>query len=349
MKKKICVILAVVFIGIAVFILKFMKDAGEFKTLEPHSNCACVKVLNVPGPEDIAIDNSTGTAFISSFDRRALMRGNIKQGAIFAYNLLGKPAIKNLTAGLTMKFQPHGISFYTGPDGRKYLFVINHQPPRHFVEIFEFSNSTLVHLETVSGDLMISPNDVAAVGPRQFYFTNDHGSKSNRGRQIEDYLRLSRSNIVYYDGTSLRKVAGDLAYANGIWATADGKTIYVTSTIGKKFHVYDRDGATGSLKQVYELYLDTGCDNIDVDANGKIRIACHPKLFSLIKHTKDRTKKAPSQILEVFKSENGTYSFKEIYCNLGDEISAASVGAVYQNRLLIGAIFEDFFLDCTMK
>jgi arylesterase/paraoxonase len=68
-----------------------------------------------------------------------------------------------------------------------------------------------------------------------------------------------------------------------------------------------------------------------------------------MKHAKDRTKKAPSQILEVFKSDNGAYSFKEIYCNLGDEISAASVGAVYQNRLLIGAIFEDFFLDCKMK
>jgi arylesterase/paraoxonase len=196
---------------------------------------------------------------------------------------------------------------------------------------------------------MISPNDVAAVGPRQFYFTNDHGSKSDGGKQIEDYLRLSRSNIVYYDGTSLRKVAGDLAYANGIWATADGKNIYATSTIGKKFHVYDRDGKTSSLTQVSELYLDTGCDNIDVDASGKIRVACHPKLLSFVKHVKDRTKKSPSQILEVFKSENGAYSFKEIYCNLGDEISAASVGAVYKNRLLTGAIFEDFFLDCTMQ
>jgi arylesterase/paraoxonase len=349
MKMKIFVILVVVFIGIAVFILKFIKDAGEFKTLEPHSNYACVKVLNIPGPEDIAIDNSTGTAFISSFDRRAFMQGNVKQGAIFAYNLSGKPALKNLTAGLTMKFQPHGISFYTGSDGRKYLFVINHQPLRHFVEIFELGNNTLIHLETVEGDLMISPNDVAAVGPRQFYFTNDHGSKSDGGKQIEDYLRLSRSNIVYYDGTSLRKVAGDLAYANGIWATADGKNIYATSTIGKKFHVYDRDGKTSSLTQVSELYLDTGCDNIDVDASGKIRVACHPKLLSFVKHVKDRTKKSPSQILEVFKSENGAYSFKEIYCNLGDEISAASVGAVYKNRLLTGAIFEDFFLDCTMQ
>jgi Gluconolactonase len=349
MKKKIFVILVIVFIGIAVFILKLMKDAGEFKTLAPHSNYACVKVLNTPGPEDIAIDNSTGTAFISSFDRRAMMQGNVKQGAIFAYNLRGNPAIKNLTASLAMKFQPHGISFYTGPDGRKYLFVINHQPPRHFVEIFEFANNTLVHLATVSGDLMISPNDIAAVGPRQFYFTNDHGSKLNWGKQIEDYLRLSRSTIVYYDGTSLRKAAGDLAYANGIWATADGKTIYATSTIDKKFHVYNRDVSTGSLTQISEFYLDSGCDNIDVDVNGKILTACHPKLLSLIKYMKDGTKKSPSQILEVFKTDNGAYSVKETYCNLGEEISAVSVAAAYKNRLLIGAIFENYFLDCTMK
>lgn len=349
MKKKILVILVIVLIGIAVFILKFMKDAGEFKTLEPHSNYACVKVPDVPGAEDIAIDNSTGIAFISSFDRRAMMQGDVKQGAIFAYNLSGKPAIKNLTAGLTMKFQPHGISFYTSPNGKKYLFVINHRPPRHFVEIFEFTNNTLVHLATVAGGLMISPNDIAAVGPRQFYFTNDHGSKSNRGKQIEDYLRLAHSSIVYYDGTSLRKVAGDLAYANGIWATADGKTIYATSTTDKKFHVYDRDGATGALTQVSEIYLDSGCDNIDVDANGRILIACHPKLLSLIKYMKDSTKKSPSQILEIFKTDSGAYSFRETYCNLGEEISAASVAAAYKNRLLIGAIFEDYFLDCTTK
>lgn len=227
--------------------------------------------------------------------------------------------------------------------------MINHQPPDHFVEIFEFANNNLVHLETVSGDLMISPNDVAAVGPRQFYFTNDHGSAYNSGKQMEDFLRLSCSNIIYCDGKSMRKAAGDLSYANGIWATADGKTIYAASTIGKKFHVYDREGATGSLKQVSELYLDTGADNIDVDANGKIRIAGHPKLLSFMKHAKDRTKKAPSQILEVFKSDSDKYSFREIYYNPGDEISAASVGAHYQNRLLIGTIFEDFFLDCTMK
>jgi arylesterase / paraoxonase len=349
MKKKISAIIAVVLIVIAVFILKLIKDAGEFKTLEPLSNYTCVKVPNVPGPEDIAIDNSTGTAFISSCDRRAMMEGNMQQGAIFSYNLLGTPAIKNLTAGLTMKFQPHGISFYTGPDGRKYLFVINHQPPRHFAEIFEFSNNGLTHLETVSGDLMISPNDVAAVGPRQFYFTNDHGSASSLSKQIEDLLRLSRSNIVYYDGTSMRKAAGDLSYANGIWATADGKTIYAASTIGKKFHVYDRNRATGSLTQVSELYLNTGADNIDVAADGRIRIAGHPKLFSFLKHAKDKTKKAPSQILELYKTGNGSYSFKEIYSNPGDEISAASVGAVYQNRLLIGAIFDDFFLDCELK
>jgi arylesterase/paraoxonase len=34
-------------------------------------------------------------------------------------------------------FHPHGISLYTGPQGKKVLFVINHFGGRHTVEIFD--------------------------------------------------------------------------------------------------------------------------------------------------------------------------------------------------------------------
>src|SRR4030042_555266 len=143
-----------------------MKDSGEFKKLKPHSNYTCVKVPNVPGPEDIAIDNATATAFISTFNRRAYMKGKVLQGAIFAYNLKGKPRLRNLTANLKITFYPRGLSLYTAPDGLKLLFVINHLPGSHAVEIFQYRGGPLSHRDTVTGDMFISLNDLAARGRR---------------------------------------------------------------------------------------------------------------------------------------------------------------------------------------
>jgi arylesterase/paraoxonase len=213
------------------------------------------------------------------------------------------------------------------------------------VEIFEFKNNALIHRETVEDEMIISPNDIVAIGPRQFYFTNDHGYRSALGKKLEDYLQLSRSNIAYYDGKSMRIVADDLLYANGIWATNDGKLIYAATTTGKKFYEYERD-ADGSLKPLSQLDLGTGADNIDVDAKGIIRIATHPKMITLLKHFGNKESMSPSQIIEVFKNEKGGYSFKETYLNLGDELSASSVAAGYKDRLLVGAVCENHFLDC---
>jgi arylesterase / paraoxonase len=349
MRKKIIIIACVLLGVVAIFVLKTLKDAGEFKNLAPHSDCSCAKVTGVPGPEDIAIDNSTGIAYVSSFDRRAfLSRKKLLQGAIFSYTLAGKPVLKNLTENLKIAFYPHGISFFRSADGKKFLFVINHQADKNQVEIFEIAADGLVHRETVGGELMISPNDIAAVGPRKFYFTNDHGSKSQFARQMEDYLQLSRASVAYYDGKSIRLVAGGLSYANGIWATADGKLLYVSTTTGRKFYVYNR-AADGSLALARGLELGTGADNIDIDEGGVIRVACHPKLLTFTKHAADEGIKSPSQVLEISRDAKGEYSFKETYLNPGDEISGASVAAAYRNRLLLGDVFENFFLDCTMK
>ncbi|MBP7737258.1 MAG: SMP-30/gluconolactonase/LRE family protein [Spirochaetes bacterium] len=348
MKKKIVIVTCVVLILVIILVIKSLRDAGEFTTLTPRSVCTCARVMNVPGAEDIAIDHETGIAFVSSFDRRAFMKGKLLQGAIYSYNLQGKPVLKNVTAGLTIDFYPHGISFFKDGGGRKYLFAINHHRSNNYIEIFEIKNNTLVHLETVGGELMISPNDVTAVGPRQFYFTNDHGSLSTFGKLLEDILRYSRSNVAYFDGKKIRIVADGFGYANGIWADNDGKRIYVTASTDKRFYIY-HCSPDGSLNRVSVLHLGTGGDNIDIDGSGVIRVAAHPKMLTFLSHARNDQNKAPSQILEITRKDNSGYAFKEIYLNLGEEISAASVAAVHGKRLLVGSVFEDYFLDCTMN
>lgn len=346
---KIVIGVGIIVIIVALFVLKTLRDAGEFKTLTAHCDCTCTPVKGAAGPEDIAVDPELKIAFISADDRRAAQRGESVQGAIYAY-YLESPAtpLKNLTPRVIFDFHPHGISLYRSP-GKKLLFVINHRDDGHFIEIFAFKDMRLHHLESISGPLMTSPNDLIAVGPRQFYVTNDHGATSPLGKKAENYLQLAISYVLYYNGTEFRKAAGDIAYANGIALSNDGKTVYVASPVGRLIQVFDRDKNTETLKYRESIDLGTGVDNLDVDENGNIWAGCHPKLLTFVKHQNDPSKLAPSQILKIIPVGKGTYEVKEIYLNNGEELSSSTVAVLYRDRMLIGSVLDDHILDCTLK
>lgn len=345
---KTTAILIVLFIAWRVIVT--IHHAGEFKTLKPHFNGSVQKVFGAVGAEDITIHPQTGMAFISSSDRRAIFRGERTQGAIYAYDLsAATPELKNLTKDFNREFNPHGLSLFLTENGDTSLFVVNHAAGGHAVEIFDYRDSTLVHRESIRGELMNSPNDVVAVGPQSFYATNDHGNVTAFGRMLEEYLQLERAYVVYYDGQNFTKVANGMAYANGINASRDGKTIYVAACVGLKINVYDRDLATGALALKYEIPLGTGVDNIELDAAGNLWAAAHPQLLTFTKHAKDAAKHSPSEILKITLMENGAARTEQIYLNDGTEISGSSVGAVLGKTLLIGSVFEKHFLVCKMR
>ncbi|MBN1532327.1 MAG: SMP-30/gluconolactonase/LRE family protein [Spirochaetes bacterium] len=356
MAKKLLIGLCALIVLAAGFLVKTIYDAGQFRTLRPHSDYRCLKV-KLPCPEDIEIDAEGGMALISSSDRRAAMRGETTQGGIYGYSLrANNPVPVNLTADFRKEFHPHGISLYRDPSGRRYLFVINMGHDAHFfdaakknhVEIFEYAGGRLIHRETVSGDLLQTPNDILGVGPRRFYFTNDHGAESPLGKKLETYLQLALSNIVYYDGRGFSIAAGDLVYANGLAMSGDGKRVYATSTVGKLMRLYDRDAATGRLTEVRDVPLDTGVDNINIDAQGRIWAGCMPKLLSFVSYTKDPSRLAPSQVLTISRDAAGEYTVREVYLDSGEGISGCSSAAALGDRMLVGASYDDHFLDCTL-
>ncbi len=241
------------------------------------------------------------------------------------------------------------LSLYIDENGATSLFVVNHRRGGEFIEIFDYRDSTLVHRESIGGELMTSPNDVVAVGPRRFYVTNDHGNVSAFGKTAEEYLRLARSYVLYYDGQSFKKVAEGILYANGINASHDGKTIYVAACTGLKIHLYDRDAVSGTLRLRNEIPLGTGVDNIELDAEGNLWAAAHPQLLTFTRHAKDASKLSPSEILKISFISNGDYKIEQIYLNSGEEISGSSVGAVFGQKLLIGSVFEKHFLVCELN
>lgn len=345
MLKNLVVVLLIVALLAGLGVSWLMERAGQFKQLEPVE-LPCREVGGMPGPEDVTIHRGSGTAFVSSFDRRAALRGEPRRGAVFAYDLNapGQPP-RELTAGFAGELRPHGLSLWSG-DAGTFLHVVNHPPEGHSIEIFEWLEGRLEHRETVRDELLVSPNDVLATGPRTFYASNDHGHTEGLARMLEEYLQREQSNVVRFDGETMRVAASGIGYANGIAMSPDGQEVYVAGTTRGRLHVFARDAATGALDPVDVLELGTGLDNIEVDRHGMLWVAAHPKLLSFVAHSRDPAEHSPSEVLWVHPDQALDPPVRTVYRSLGEEVSGASVGAPWGSRLLVGSVFEPHLLDC---
>ncbi|MES2795122.1 MAG: SMP-30/gluconolactonase/LRE family protein [Bacteroidota bacterium] len=334
------IILAIIFI-ILVIVARLLINAGVFREIKPHFNGKITQIGGFDGGEDITIDQETGLAFISSNE---FFKKEAKNGTIFTLNLNDpSPKPLNISKNLPFDFHPHGISLYKSADGEKSLFVVNHRKEGNFIEIFEIKDSSLVHKESISHPLIISPNDIVAVGERSFYVTNDHDEPLSQWRANKDLMQIPMGNVCYYDGKNARIVADGFLYANGINANKEGTKVYVAATTGGKIMVYDRNIETGDLVESDEIAIH-GADNIEVDAEGNLWIGCHVNLLAFLEHSKDQTKLSPSEIIKISYQGKDAAKLESVYLNDGRPVSGSSVGAVYKNKLLIGTVFEDKIL-----
>lgn len=333
-------------------VLDILIAAGTFKKINPHFEGTIEKIkLPVAGPEDIVVDQITGIAFIACDDRRQnqTFPGTIP-GAILTINLNDSSRkIRNVTPDGLTEFYPHGISLLKTDENKIILFAISHRisKPKHVVERFEWRNDSLIHLETIFDEtLMSSPNDLAATGERSFYVTNDHYyPEGGLGRTLEDYFRRPISYVNYFDGKVFRKVAEGIAYSNGIQISKDGKRVFVASVTGKKIHIYDRE-PDHNLSKVKEIDVDTGADNIELDSDGNLIIGCHPQLLKFVAHAKNPINFSPSQILWINEKD---FSVNEIFLNDGKDYSGATVAAPFGDQLVIGSVFEPSILILKKK
>lgn len=324
-----------------VLVLGLMANAGQFKELEPIAAGDCVPVFGAVGAEDLTVDRERRVALISSSDRRSGELG----GAIYSYSLDERPGrLVNLTSDFEGDLDPHGISLFQG-GGASVLSVVNHSGGGHSIELFDWMGGSLIHTETLVSDLLVSPNDVVAVGPRELYVTNDHGP-AGLARWFEDYFRLRRANVVYFDGDEFSVAAGGISYANGINASSDGREVYVASTSRGEIHLFVRDTSTGRLEPNGVIEVGTGVDNIEIDRHGMLWVGAHPKLLSFLAHARDEDKLSPSQVVWIDPNELTHPPIRDAYLDLGEEISGSSVATVWGSRLLIGSVFEEYFLDC---
>lgn len=351
MRLVFIIITTIILAGVGWFLAHIIPASGKFAELDSVLVGECRKVNIAPGTEDVTIDPLNGIAYISAADRRAWFNedgdaGINPKNGIYTLSLDGADTVTKVS-GEFEEFLPHGINLWTGPDGEQRLFVVNHPSTgEEIIEIFEVGeDAALTHLESVSFDAMHSPNDVVGVGPRQFYATNDRGFETGPLSVLEAYMALPFSDVVYYDGKKGAVTAKNLTYANGINQSADGKTLYVAEFLKRRVSVLDRDPATGALNKKGVLNTGTGPDNIEVAKDGALWIAGHPRVFDFLDHAKDESIISPSHVVRI---DPATGEHATRFVSINGEINGSSVGAVWDDQLIVGAVFDGHVMVCPL-
>ena len=323
--------------------------AGVFQDPDETGLEGCERVEVAPGTEDVTIDPRTGLVFVSAAQRRP-GKADTENG-IYVFPLDEPEALRRVSVDAPADFRPHGISLWSGEaeDGALMtrLFVISHPESSHQVLIYDVAeDGRLAHVRTVTDPALRSPNDLVAVGPDQFYATNDLRFAGAWMGVVEAFFALPLGSIAYFDGTEGRIAAGGLAYANGIAADETGETVYASALIGRSIHVFERDRDTADLTRKRRMSVPLGLDNIEIAPDGDLLIGGHPAIFAFRDHRDDPDALAPSQVVRV-DPEAGTH--ETIFYSGGEAISASSVGAVHDGRLVVGAVFEPHVLVCPLQ
>lgn len=314
--------------------------AGSFRSINPHQSGTTEVIYGgLYGPEDMDLDEQTGTLYISSSDRWKNLRGIETNDGIWAMQPDSATGPRKLSTDYAGAFHPHGISFLR-ENTTPYLFVVNHNSSGNFVERFIIRRDSLIHQQTFRDPSMCCPNDVVGVSRQQFYVTNDHGSPKGFSRTLEDYARLPYSSLLYCDGGRFTTAHDGLKYANGVNVSPDGKKLYLTTTTGRSLMIFDRDPSSGGLTLTSQISLKSGADNIDIDSEGNLWIAAHPKLLAFVAHAKDSTKKSPSQVFRLTVNADNRYTVSEVFLDDGSQLSGSSVAVRYKEYLYVGCVFQ---------
>jgi len=322
--------------------------SGALTPKEPVAPGECAPVQIAPGTEDVTIDPVTGLVFVSAAERRTGETAHTN--GIYVFDPADPGSVRRVSADSPADFRPHGISLWRGQDENgadiARLFVISHPAGAHQVLIYDVAaDGMLTHLETVTDPAIRSPNDVAGAGPRQFYVTNDVYFGDNLMGYLEAFLGLPLGSIAYYDGEQGRIAARGLSYANGITLT-DGGVLYASSLIGRTVHAYARNRDDGSLRAQRRWRVPLGLDNIEQGPDGALYIGGHPDIFAFLDHAEDPETPAPSQVVR-FDPDTGEH--ETVFYSAGEDISASSVGAVHDGRLIVGAVFDSHVLVCSYQ
>jgi len=336
--KKIALTVILVFI---VFIINILVTTGFFRNIQNQFEGDILQKIDLPGAEDITLSIIDSFALISSTNRDMYPPKKQEIGGLYLLNL-NSFNLKHLTANFKRPFAPHGISMIKNDSTYK-VMAINHTIDGHSIEVFSLNGEELTHEKTLKHASMVSPNDLVLLDKNRFYFTNDHKYTSGIRRLLEDYVGLSLSNVVYFDGEHFQEVANNIAYANGINYDSNRNLLYVASPRKFLIKVYTRN-ENGTINFIENVKCGTGVDNIELDSEGNLWVGAHPNLLKFAAYAKGKKPISPSEIIKVNYQFKSDYSVEKIFIDDGTKMSSSSVAASFGDLIITGNVKDDHFL-----
>ncbi len=339
--KKIGLVLLILVIALVAFVFHIFSSTGYFREIENRNEFGAIhSEIKLPGVEDITIARADSLLILSSDDRAARRDGRDVSSGLYLKDLrdLSSPLI-HLSEHLNFPFYPHGISIYPLSESKYSLVAINHVDGNHSVEKFLLEGKSLTHLETITDENFISPNDLVLVNEDQFYFSNDHGYTSGLGVFAENYLGYKAASVGFYDGESASLKAGSIAYANGMQFNGSDKLLYLASPRGFMVKVYEVD-SNWNLNLREDIDVGSGVDNIELDESGNLWIGSHPNLMAFASYAAGNKPSAPSEVIKINYKGSGS-TIESIYVDSGETISASSVAVPWGGYLFIGTVMDE--------
>jgi arylesterase / paraoxonase len=346
-------ILAIIGLPLLAVVLEVLRFGGAFRTVKAQFAGSCRAVALAGSSEDIQVDRERGVAYLSFLDRDKVYRGGSGNGSILLLDLnLAEPAPRAAMSFDPANFRPHGLSLLKRVGEPARLFAVSHPSDgSHAVEIAEQdAGGAFVPRATVRDPAFVHPNAIAAVGPQQFYLVNDRVAQGTWRERLSLLARSGKATLVYYDGQKAegqraRVLVDDLAYPAGLALSPDGARLYVGEAVAQTLRIYSRDSASGALSLERSVKLGTAPDNLNVDAEGVVWIAAHPRLLRFLAHARDARQPAPTQVLR-FDPRRPDAGAVHVYTDDGSQLSAGTVAAQWRDEFLVGALLDKKVLIC---
>lgn len=340
---RILFILAVLLLIIGVYTVIRLSSLGAFRKIEDQTGLIQKVIAKVPGPEALQLDGESGVLFFIS--NQPCSEQNFRGGIYFLKLNNSGEAAHPFEMEEPEDFHPHGLSFFRDKQGERLLFTNNHRESgTHTVEIFEIvGDKQLKHLETIKSPSLTSPNDLVAIGARQFYVTNDGRSHDRTTRSVDTFLGRKTGNVLYYDGKDFNLLVDNLHFPNGIAFNHSTNELIVGETMSGNLVIYRLED-NDKIVNVDNFFVGTGIDNIYLEQSGDIIAAVHPNMLALSKHMKDVDNLSPSQ---VFRVKYQTIGLKLLYQHDGSVIAGVSAAVSYKNHLYVGAVCDDKLVQLT--
>ncbi|KAF9080898.1 Serum paraoxonase/arylesterase 2, partial [Mortierella sp. AM989] len=232
------------------------------------------------------------------------------------------------------------------------IFVVNHRRSGSVVEVLEYTigDNVVQYKETIKHDLIRTPNDIIALGPRSFYVSNDHLHISGFKRFIEENLRRPWSNVIYYSPENTFVAFDRVISANGMAANKDHSVIFLSACYGGAVHIL-KPHEDFTLEQQDYIKLDFFNDNPSYDpATGDFFITGHVQPLKMVHdvHTPGKSVVGPSKVIKFHKNPETLagaprYLIDTVLVDDGHLISTGTVAAIDRKRgvMLVGTAVSD--------